>query len=379
MLYGQATNQGVRIRLVIGLGVCFIMPMFIYVVAILSAFVIAYFTVPLAIKLAFKIGAIDKPDARKVHSNSMPRLGGVAIFIAFLLPLCLVIDKNHAPFIGIILGGLVIFAVGIIDDIYQLSAKVKLVGQVLAASIAIYYGVMVHFVTNPFDGLVSLGFLSIPVTLLWIVGVTNAINLIDGLDGLAGGVSIIAAGTMGIIALLQGQPEVAFAAFLLVAAVLGFLPYNFHPAQTFMGDSGSNFLGFVLGCLAIMGTAKSATMISLFIPIVILGIPIFDTFFAIIRRINKKAPIFKPDKEHLHHRLLSLGMGHTQCVLTIYGISGVFALVAILLSMTTNPKAMLVLAILLFLILLGADRIGLLTGEKTVATAAKRETVKREM
>lgn len=330
----------------------------------MSAFVIAYFSMPLVIKLAFKIGAIDEPDNRKVHVDIMPRLGGLAIFLAFIIPM-LILGKVTGPFLGVIIGGVVIFLVGILDDVYQLSAWVKLLGQILAASIAIYFGVMVHFVTNPFDGLLSLGFLSIPVTFLWIVGVTNAINLIDGLDGLAGGVSAIAAGTMGVIALLQGQSEVSIAAFILVAAILGFLPYNFHPAKTFMGDSGSNFLGFILGCLAIMGTAKSATLISLFVPIVILGIPIFDTFFAIIRRINNKAPIFKPDKDHLHHRLLALGMSHMGCVLIIYGISGLFAGVAVALSLTTSPKAMLVLAILLFLVVIGADKIGLLTGEKS--------------
>ncbi|NLB89214.1 MAG: undecaprenyl/decaprenyl-phosphate alpha-N-acetylglucosaminyl 1-phosphate transferase, partial [Syntrophomonadaceae bacterium] len=152
---------------------------------------------------------------------------------------------------------------------------------------------------------------------------------------------------------------------------------NFHPARTFMGDSGSNFLGFILGCLAIMGTAKSATIISLFVPIVILGIPIFDTFFAIIRRINNKTPIFKPDKDHLHHRLLALGMSHKRCVLTIYGISGVFSLIAVALSFTSSPKAMLVLALLLFLIVMGAEKIGLLTGEKS-ASVPVYNSVRRE-
>lgn len=354
------------------------MPAYIYIITLLSAFVIAYFMVPVAIKLAHRIGAIDEPNARKVHELDMPRLGGLAIFIAFILPFIFIVDKKPGPFLGVILGAIIIFLMGILDDIYQLSAKTKFVGQIIAAGIAIYFGVVVQFLTNPFDGLVSLGFLSIPVTLLWIVGVTNAINLIDGLDGLAGGVSVIAALTMGIIALLNGQLEVALVAFLLVAAILGFLPYNFHPARTFMGDSGSNFLGFILGCLAIMGTAKSVALISLFIPIVILGIPIFDTFFAIIRRINNKVPIFKPDKDHLHHRLLALGMGHTQCVLTIYAISSVFALVAIFLSMTTNPKAMLILALLLFLVILGADKIGLLTGGKSI-TVQNSRPVKREM
>lgn len=344
------------------------MPIYIFVVALLSAFVIAYLTTPLVIKLAFKIGATDKPDARKVHYDIMPRLGGLSIFLAFTIPMIFIIDKGPSPFLGVLIGAVIILLTGLLDDVYQLSARVKLVGQVIAAGVAIYFGVMVHFVTNPFDGLLNLGWLSIPVTLLWIVGVTNAINLIDGLDGLAGGVSAIAAATMGIVALLQGQMEISLIAFLLVAAILGFLPYNFHPAKTFMGDSGSNFLGFILGCLAIIGTTKSATIISLFVPIVILGIPILDTFFAIIRRINNKAPIFKPDKDHLHHRLLALGMGHKRCVLTIYAISGVFAGVAVALSLTTNPKAMLVLALLVFLVLIGADRIGLLTGSRTSET-----------
>ncbi|HZK44071.1 MAG TPA: MraY family glycosyltransferase [Syntrophomonadaceae bacterium] len=351
------------------------MPIYILVILFLSVFVVAYFLTPLTIKLAFKIGGTDEPDHRKVHVEVMPRLGGLAIFVAFMIPM-LLIGKISGPFIGVMIGATIIFAVGIIDDIYELSAWVKLIGQIIAASIAIYFGVMVHFVTNPFDGLLNLGFLSIPVTLIWIVGVTNAINLIDGLDGLAGGVSVIAAATMGVISLLQGQPAVALAALILVAAILGFLPYNFHPAKTFMGDSGSNLLGFILGCLAVMSAAKSATLLSLFVPIVILGIPIFDTFFAIVRRINNKAPIFQPDKDHLHHRLLALGMNHTKCVLVIYGISGVFAAVAIALSLTNSPKAMLVLALLLFLVVLGADKIGLLTGETPTVKTLKRETQK---
>jgi UDP-GlcNAc:undecaprenyl-phosphate GlcNAc-1-phosphate transferase len=199
--------------------------------------------------------------------------------------------------------------------------------------------------------------------MLWIIGVSNAVNLIDGLDGLAGGVSAIAALTMGIVALLQGQAEVTIVALVLVAAIMGFLPYNFYPAKTFMGDGGSNFLGFTLACLAIMGTAKSAALISLLIPIVILGIPIFDTFFAIIRRINNKAPIFRPDKHHLHHRLMALGMSHCRSVLIIYGVSGFFGAVAITLTFITNPKATLLLAGLLFLIVIGADKIGMFTDE----------------
>lgn len=329
--------------------------------AVFCSFIISILSVPLVTQLAHNIGAVDPPDERKVHNIAMPRLGGLAIFAAFVVSL-LIFTRIGGPMLGMFLGAIIIFVVGACDDIYQLSPRLKLLGQSVAAGVAIYYGVTVHFVTNPFDGMLVLGFLSIPLTFLWIVGITNAINLIDGLDGLAGGVSAIAAATMGIVAIGQGQTEVAMAAFLLVAAIVGFLPYNFHPARTFMGDSGSNFLGFVLACLAIMGTAKSAAVVSLFIPIVILGIPIFDTFFAIIRRIHKGVPIFLPDKGHLHHRLLAMGVSHRRSVVIIYGISGIFSAIAVVLAFANNPKITLLLSLMLFGMVLGADRIGLLTG-----------------
>lgn len=337
------------------------MPAIQNIAVVLSAFVVAYFCMPYVIKLAFKLGAIDQPDQRKVHQQVMPRLGGLAIFLAFMIA-ALIWSKGADAFTGILAGAVIIFVVGMLDDIYQLSPWAKLLGQCLAAAVAMYFGVMVHFVTNPFDGLLALGYLGLPLTFLWIIGITNAINLIDGLDGLAGGVSAIAAATMGVVALVQGQTAVAVTAFILVAAIAGFLPYNFHPARTFMGDGGSNFLGFVLACLAIMGTAKSAALISLFVPIVILGIPIFDTFFAIIRRIHNRAPIFMPDKDHLHHRLMAMGMSHRRSVLIIYGISAFFGGVAVTLSFSTSPKATLVLALLLLAVVIGADRIGMFTG-----------------
>ncbi len=330
---------------------------------ILSSFVVAFLSMPLVIKIAYKLGAVDQPDHRKVHQHTMPRLGGMAIYLSFLVCMLFYIGAK-GPFIGLIIGASIIFMVGMLDDIYQISPWVKLLGQCAAAAAAIYFGVMVEFLTNPFDGLLNLGYFSIPLTFIWIVGVSNAINLIDGLDGLAGGVSAIAAITMGIVALFQGQVPVAVAAFILAAGIAGFLPYNFYPAKTFMGDGGSNFLGFVLACIAILGTAKSAALISLFIPIVILGIPILDTFFAILRRIHKQAPIFKPDKDHLHHRLMALGMSHRRSVFTIYLISAFFSTVAITLTFITDPKAMLALGLLLLIIVLGADKVGLLTGER---------------
>ncbi len=329
---------------------------------ILAAGVISFISMPLVIKAAYKLGAVDKPEARKVHQHTMPRLGGLAMYLSFMICIILFIGVQ-GPFTGLLLGASIVFAVGMMDDIFQLSPWVKLLGQCAAAAVAMYFGVVVEFLTNPFDGMLNLGYFSMPLTFLWIVGVSNAINLIDGLDGLAGGVSAIAAITMGVVALVEGQAAVAICAFILAAGIGGFLPYNFYPAKTFMGDGGSNFLGFVLAGIAILGTAKSAALISLFIPIVILGIPIFDTFFAILRRIHKQAPIFKPDKDHLHHRLMAMGMSHRRSVFTIYLISAFFSGVAITLSFITDPKAMLVLGLLLLIIVLGADKVGLLTGE----------------
>lgn len=332
----------------------------------MSAFVIACLSMPLVILLARKIGAVDKPDARKVHNSTMPRLGGLAIFTAFIIPALFLVQVSTA-YMGIIVGGTIVFLVGVLDDIYQLSPRVKLAGQCIAAATAMHFGILVHFLTNPFDGMMGLGYLSLPITFLWIVGITNAVNLIDGLDGLAAGVSGIAALTMGIVAYLQGQQMVFMLALLLLAAIAGFLPFNFYPARTFMGDGGSNFLGFVLACLAIMGLAKSAAVISLFIPIVILGIPIFDTFFAIIRRIYNKAPIFMPDKAHLHHRLMAMGFSHLSSVLIIYAISGFFGTSAVILSMINNPRASLVLALLLLAVVVGAEKIGICTGKTAKA------------
>ena len=341
------------------------MSIFKLALVMIMACAIAYFSMPYVIKAAHRLGAVDQPDQRKVHKHIMPRLGGLGIFSAFIIVMLLGVQVSE-PILGIMIGGIVIFLVGMLDDIYQLPPLVKMAGQSIAAGIAIYCGVVVSFVTNPFDGPIDLGYLGIPLTFLWIVGISNAINLIDGLDGLAAGVSGIAAATIGFVAYTQGEYAVFTAAFILVAAIIGFLPYNFHPARTFMGDGGSNFLGFILGCLAIMGLTKSTAVISLFVPIVILGIPIFDTFFAIIRRINNKAPILMPDKSHLHHRLMAIGYGHRNSVLIIYAISGFFGMTAIVLNQLNQPKATWGLALLLILIVLGAEKIGMRTGGKTI-------------
>ncbi|MDO4540383.1 MAG: MraY family glycosyltransferase [Syntrophomonadaceae bacterium] len=331
--------------------------------AVAAAFLLALLSTPLVIRLARRVNAVDRPDDRKVHQTAMPRIGGCALFLAFIIPAVFIL-KAPAPLSGIVLGGIIIFIVGLLDDIYQISPWLKLLGQCLAAVVAMSFGVIVYFVTNPFEGIFVLGNLALPLTFLWIVGITNAINLIDGLDGLAAGISAIAAATMGVVALMQGEPPVFMMSMVLVAAVLGFLPYNFYPAKTFMGDSGSNFLGFVLACLAVCGMTKSTAVISLIIPIIVLGIPILDTLFAIVRRLNNRTPIFRPDKDHLHHRLMALGLSHRSTVLVIYVASAFFGGLAITFSHTNMSRVSLLLALVLIITVAVAEKIGLRTGTR---------------
>lgn len=323
------------------------------------ALLLSLIITPGVIKLAFKVGAIDKPNSRKVHARVMPRLGGLAIFGAFALPTMVALDFNR-QFIGLLLGGMVILVLGVMDDLKDISPKVKLAGQLVAALILIGFGTKVENLTNPFgNDPITLGWLSIPVTVFWIVGVTNAVNLVDGLDGLAAGIAAIAAATLGLVA-MENDPAITLVAFTLVGAILGFMRYNFNPARIFMGDSGSLFLGYTLAGLAIMGLAKSATVFSLFIPVLVLGVPILDTLFAIIRRIVNDQPIFKADKAHLHHCLLASGLSHRQTVLVIYLIHGALSGVAVLLNELTTTQGMLILLGISVVTLIGANRLGVM-------------------
>lgn len=326
----------------------------------IAALVLALFFVPLAMKLAYKIGAVDKPNARKVHTKIMPRMGGLGIYLAYII-VVLATQKMNMQLAGLLLGSTILVVLGIFDDMKDLNAKFKLLIQILAAVIVMAFGVRIEFMTNVFGGeAIYLDILSLPITLLWIVGITNAINLIDGLDGLAGGIATIAALSMAVVGWIYGQYLMASMAIILAGATMGFLRYNFHPAKVFMGDTGSLFLGFNLSVLAIMGVAKSVTFISLAAPVLVLGVPIFDTFFAILRRKMNHKPIFAADKDHLHHRLLGMGFSHRKTVLIIYAISFFLALSAILITYLSTAEAVAVVAIVLSVILIGAGKLGVI-------------------
>lgn len=326
--------------------------------AMAAALVASILLTPLVIKLAFRIGAVDRPNYRKVHASVMPRIGGLAIFGAFLIGyLILRPEDEHAA--GILVGALIIIVVGFLDDMLEITAKAKLAGQLAAAIVVVTWGgLQIDFINLPFIGQFDFGYLSIPITILWIIGITNAINLIDGLDGLAAGVSTIALISITVMAMIMGNIFVVATAAILAASSLGFLFFNFHPAKIFMGDTGSLFLGFMISVLALLGF-KNVAVVSLIIPVIMLGVPISDTFFAIVRRIRMKQPISAPDKSHLHHCLLRTGFSHRQTVLIIYGIAILFGVAAILFSQATVWGAILLGIVMLIAIELFVEIIGL--------------------
>ncbi|QUG40774.1 undecaprenyl/decaprenyl-phosphate alpha-N-acetylglucosaminyl 1-phosphate transferase [Psychrobacillus sp. INOP01] len=323
------------------------------------AFVASVLFTPLVKKLAFRVGAVDKPNYRKVHAKIMPRLGGLAIFLSFVVAFVVYRpDGQHDK--AMLLGALIIIITGALDDMFEITAKAKLLGQLLAAaSVAIYGGLQIEFITIPFiDYQLQFGYFAIPLTILWIIAITNAINLIDGLDGLAAGVSTIALLTLSGMAIIMGTPFVAAMAAILAASTLGFLVFNFYPAKIFMGDTGALFLGYMISVLALLGF-KGITMFALIIPIIMLGVPISDTFFAIVRRYRSKQPLMAPDKSHLHHCLLNAGFTHRQTVLIIYSIAAMFGIAALIFSQATMWGAILLLVIMLVAIELFVEAIGL--------------------
>ncbi len=320
------------------------------IMAFVVALIISYLITPLAEKIAYKVGAVDVPkDARRMHKEPKARLGGLAIFCGFLISVLafsefvLPTGSVNRGLIGILVGTVIIVVLGIFDDIKPRPAKLKFLVQLVAAAIPVFLGVRVFVITNPFTGeLMSLPlWISYIGSILWIAGVTNAVNLLDGLDGLAAGISSIAAVALLSILLLVHNNSVTLLvmAAALVGACFGFLPYNFNPARLFMGDTGATFLGFVLACISIQGPFK--TYVAVFVPLLVLGLPIFDTAFAIIRRLLKGQPIMAPDRGHLHHKLIDKGFSHKTTVIILYVLSAVLAIGAIVMVLTDMTRGLL--------------------------------------
>ena len=315
--------------------------------ALLTAAIVAFITTPVVRTLAFRVGAVDVPrDNRRMHNHPIPRMGGLAIFFGFILS-ALIFVPLDAPLRGMLMGAVIIVILGIFDDIYALPALPKLLVQIAAATVAVLMGNQIEVLSNPnifsSNPYWDLGFLSIPISVFWIVGITNAVNLIDGLDGLACGVSTISSMTMLVIALTVAEPDVALLMAALAGGCIGFLPYNLNPAKIFMGDTGSTFLGFILATVSIEGLFKSYAIISFAVPFLMLGLPIFDTCFAIFRRVSHGQSPMAPDRGHIHHRLIDMGFNQKQAVAVLYVISAILGLSAVLLTTTTALKAILVL------------------------------------
>ena len=303
-------------------------------ITFLVALAASILVTPVAIRLAPKIGAVDIPlDNRRMHTKTMPRFGGLAIFAGSTTAM-LIFLKFDPRVVTIVMGGALIYILGVIDDIKHLSAKVKFLGQTFVALIMYVNGIRIEFLTNFLgEGNSQLGdVLCFIITMVWIVGITNTVNLIDGLDGLAAGTAAIASLCIAYTAYIHGTYLAAGAMLALAGATLGFLPYNFYPAKIFMGDGGSLYLGFILATLSVLGTVKSATLVTMIIPVLVLGVPIFDTFFAIFRRFVNKRPIMEADKGHLHHRLMKLGYGQRRATLMLYGITAIMGVAAVLFS-----------------------------------------------
>jgi len=337
------------------------------ILAFLIPFLVSLFLVPFIRNIAIKIGAVDKPNERKVHENVMPRLGGLAIFIAFLVGVMVFNDKiiNYIDYglteihftryaemllssrklMATIIASIVIIFVGVIDDISEINARFKLGGQVLAAAVIVYYGNITLSPITAFGLTINFNLLADFISIFWIVGVMNSINLIDGLDGLASGISSIYFLTIAIIAVFghfydqtTGMPVMindnftAFISLIMLGATLGFLKHNFHPARIFLGDTGSLFLGLIVSILPLLGF-KGATFVVLAVPLVILAVPVLDVFFAIIRRAIRGDKFSTADRQHIHHQLFDRDFGHRNTVLLIYGITMMFSMVGIIFTL----------------------------------------------
>lgn len=300
----------------------------IAIVAVACAALVSYTTTPPVRLLAFRIGAIDIPtDARRMHKKPIPRIGGLAIFAGFLVA-SLVFCEPSAQLFAIWIGGAILVILGILDDIFRLPAWIKLIVQLCVAGIAVSFGILIEHISF-FGTQINFGYFSIPITMFWIVGLSNAINLIDGLDGLSCGISAITSFSIFMVMLITGDFTSALITAILTGACLGFMPYNRNPAKIFMGDTGALFLGYTLSIIAVQGLFKLHTMLSFLVPISIFALPIFDTLIAIIRRVLHGQSPFHPDRGHFHHRLVDMGFSHKEAVKILYAISALMGLVAV--------------------------------------------------
>lgn len=340
--------------------------MLLYLVVFFVSLFFTLLLTPVARRIALKFGAVDRPSRRKIHKKIITRFGGLSIFLSFVAAVTLGImiserfgmklgGKELNSLLGIVYGGALITMIGLFDDVKGIPAIVKLTGQIIASAIAVYFGAQILSISLPLAKIVMLGALAPAISIIWMVAITNAMNLIDGLDGLASGITMIASATLFFVALKMGQADSAILLAALGGASLGFLRFNFFPATVFLGDSGSLFLGFMLAGASIIGVLKSTLVIALIIPVAVLGIPIYDTAAAIIRRAVAGRPIFEADRKHLHHRLLKAGFNQRQVVLIIYVACLVLSIAALSATYFDNYQTLIFLSIFVVAGILALD------------------------
>ncbi len=325
----------------------------LYMAAFATSFAISLLTTPFAKKMAFRLKAIDYPKSRGLHSEPMPRMGGIAIVLGFMITVLLltpfVEEFISVQFMGFLIGGFIIVVLGMLDDVYELSAKFKFLIQILVAVIVVCTGTRIDVIMWPYWEYFKS--FNAPITIIWIIGVINAVNLIDGVDGLAAGVTSIAALCLSVLCIISGTTTAVVLTSTLAGACLGFLPRNFSPAEVYMGDTGSTFLGYVLAVSSCIGVYKSYAVLSVVIAVLAMALPILDTLFAMIRRAVNHKPIMSPDRGHLHHRLIDSGYSHGQAVMILYGLSAISAVIAILIAIQDFQATVVVLVFFLVLLL----------------------------
>ena len=321
------------------------------ILVILTCFLFVYILVPIVKNIANHVGAMDIPNARKVHKVPIPRLGGLAIFAGFLFGY-LIFGRQNDLMTSILIGSFIIVITGMIDDIKPLDAKIKLLGQLAATLVVVFHGQILLSSISAFGFYINFGIFAYPITILFILIFINCMNLIDGLDGLATGISSIFFATVGIIAIFKNSHGLDFMlCFIMLGSCLGFLMHNKHPAKIFMGDSGSMFLGFIISIIALLGF-KNVTMTSLVIPFMIIAIPVLDTLFAIVRRTLKNESITKPDKFHIHHQLLKMNFSHKKTLIIICLIDALFAFTSIVYVLIDRQLGYLLYGILLLVVII---------------------------
>ena len=349
---------------------------------------LAMVATPLVILLARRLKAIDSPGLRKIHDSPVPRFGGLALAVSMLaMSACvLALDNSigqafrgiQTQVIALLVGAVLMLIIGGLDDIHGLRARLKLLAQIAAAVVVCAAGVRINQVAVADWFILDFGWWSWPITVFWIVAITNAVNLIDGLDGLAAGICAVACGTIAVLALWSGQAMMAVLMLALLGSLTGFLLFNFNPARIFLGDSGTYFLGFVLGASSVMCSNKSSTLVALTLPLLALGVPIFDTFFSILRRFLERRSLFAPDRKHIHHRLLDMGLHQRQAVIILYIVTALAAGLGMFMMITRDLGTLVVFAAVLLLLALVFRFVGSVRLREAIAGLKQNLTVNKQ-